>query len=246
MKSGESKTRKAGIRVVASDFNFAAPTAQFSSDLSNNPYFKKDARNYINMLNITQLNTLGNYSLLDIYLSAGNLVEPHYHQNCSELVYCISGAGYVSMINPFTKKLTHFPVKPGSAVNVPQGWWHYDVATEDNTHFLAIFDAPVAGAIFGSDILRLTPSNVLAYSYCLNDTKLEELLAPLHDTVIISPPADCKPTRDAGASTQSVAATAAYVPTASTANYYGVNTAGYVQQQSQTIGNGWDHPYRKE
>ena len=96
------------------------------------------------------------------------------------------------LINPFTNELLHFPITPGQTANVPQGWWHYEVATADHTHLLAIFDAPVPEAIFGSDILRLTPANVLAHTYCLDERKVQEALAPLQGTVIIGPPKDCK------------------------------------------------------
>lgn len=172
--------------------DFTLPTTQFTYDLSKNPLFKKDEYNYIHALSVKQLNTLGNSSLLDIFLSAGNVVEPHIHQNATELVYCISGSAVVSLINPFTSELLHFPITPGQTANVPQGWWHYEVATADHTHLLAIFDAPVPEAIFGSDILRLTPANVLAHTYCLNEHKVQKALAPIQKAVIIGPPADCK------------------------------------------------------
>ncbi len=83
-------------------------------------YLKKDDRNYINVLGIEQLNTLENVSLLDIFLSKDNVIEPHYHQNAGELVYCIAGAAIISILNPFTKKLQNYPVKPGQVANVPQ------------------------------------------------------------------------------------------------------------------------------
>lgn len=172
--------------------DYTLPTTQFTYDLSKNPLFKKDEYNYINALSVKQLNTLGNTSLLDIFLSKGNVVEPHIHQNATELVYCISGEAVVSLINPFTNQLLRFPITPGQTANVPQGWWHYEVATADHTHLLAIFDAPVPEAIFGSDILRLTPANVLAHTYCLNEQKVQETLAPIQKTVIIGPPSDCK------------------------------------------------------
>ncbi|MDT0123420.1 cupin domain-containing protein [Paenibacillus sp. RRE4] len=178
--------------MATSYMDFTLPNTQFSYDLSNNPLFKKDEHNYINALSVKQLNTLGNTSLLDIFLSAGNVVEPHIHQNATELVYCISGAAVVSLINPFTNELLHFPITPGQTANVPQGWWHYEVATTDHTHLLAIFDAPVPEAIFGSDILRLTPAKVLAHTYCLDEHKVQEVLAPIQKTVIIGPPKGCK------------------------------------------------------
>jgi len=178
--------------VAVSYMDFTSPTTQFTYDLSNNLFFKKDNQNYINSLSIRQLNTLGNYSLLDIFLSTGNVIEPHTHQNASELVYCITGAAVVSIVNPFTKELLNFPIQPGQVANVPQGWWHYEVASVDNTHLLAVFDAPVPEFIAGSDLLRLTPASVFAHTYCLNEAKVKDTLAPITNTVVIGPPSDCK------------------------------------------------------
>ncbi|MDN4601926.1 cupin domain-containing protein [Paenibacillus sp. F6_3S_P_1C] len=177
--------------MATSYMDYTLPTTQFTFDVNQNPFFKKDGNNYINFLSIHQLNTLGNVSLLDIFLSTGNVVEPHIHQNASELVYCISGSAVVSLINPFTNTLLNFTITPGQVANVPQGWWHYEIATVDQTHLLAIFDAPVPEAIFGSDILRLTPASVLAHTYCLDENKVKETLAPIQKTVIVGPPVDC-------------------------------------------------------
>ncbi|GGD55633.1 cupin domain-containing protein [Paenibacillus nasutitermitis] len=178
--------------MAISYMDYTSPSTQFTYDLSKNNFFTKDDRNLINVLSINQLSTLGNTSLLDIYLSKGNVIEPHTHQNATELVYCISGAATVSIVNPFTQELLNFPIQPGQVANVPQGWWHYEVATEDNTHLLAIFDAPIPEFIPGSDLLRLTPANVLAHTYCLDEAKVKEALAPIAKTVVIGPPADCK------------------------------------------------------
>ncbi|GIP38160.1 hypothetical protein J31TS4_14400 [Paenibacillus sp. J31TS4] len=181
--------------MAVSYLDYTSPSVQFTFDLSKNQFFRKDSRNYINMLSIGQLNTLGNVSLLDIFLSKTNVVEPHIHQNATELVYCIAGSAVVSLVNPFTKKLLNFPIEPGQVANVPQGWWHYEVATADDTHLLAIFDAPVPEFIGGSDLLRLTPANILAHTYCLDEEKVKEAFAPLQETVFIGPPADCKSDR---------------------------------------------------
>ncbi|MEW9701683.1 cupin domain-containing protein [Paenibacillus sp. SI8] len=178
--------------MATSYMDYTSPNAQFTYDLNNTVFYKKNNRNTINELSIHQLNTLGNTSLLDIYLSTGGVVEPHIHQNASELVYCIAGAAVVSLINPFTKELLNFPITPGQVANVPQGWWHYEIASVDDTHLLAIFDAPVPEAIFGSDIFRLTPASVLAHTYCLNEAAVKQAFAPITETVVIGPPSNCK------------------------------------------------------
>ncbi|SFJ12845.1 Cupin [Paenibacillus sp. UNC496MF] len=185
--------------MAVSYMDFTSPNVQFTYDLKNNNVFTKDSRNLIDALGIQQLNTLGNVSLLDIFLSTGNVVEPHIHQNASELVYCIAGAAVVSLINPFTKQLLNFPIAPGQVANVPQGWWHYEIATADNTHLLAIFDAPVPEVILGSDLLRLTPASVYAHTYCLDEATWKAAVAPITNSVFIGPPVGCANNQVAGA-----------------------------------------------
>lgn len=177
--------------MAVSYMDFTSPSVRYTYDLRNNQTFKKDNQNFIYSLSVKELNTLGNASLLDIHLSTGNVVEPHIHQNASELVYVISGAAIVSMVNPFTKELLNFKVTPGQVALVPQGWWHYEMATVDNTHLIAVFDAPVPEFIAGSDLLRLTPASVLAHTYCLDEDKVKDTLAPITDTVVIGPPKNC-------------------------------------------------------
>ncbi|MEI7024835.1 cupin domain-containing protein [Paenibacillus sp. y28] len=228
--------------MAVSYMDFTSPAVQFTYDLSSNTFFKKDPQNYINTLSIHQLNTLGNVSLLDIYLSKGNVVEPHFHQNASELVYCISGGAIVSIVNPFTKQLLHFTIQPGQVANVPQGWWHYEMATMDNTHLLAIFDAPVPEFIGGSDLLRLTPASVLAYTYCLNEAKVKDALAPITETVVIGPPSDCKREQPPGfdANDSACAYPIGYNP----GNGHMQRQAWGGPRQRPIIGNGWGYPPR--
>jgi hypothetical protein len=90
---------------MTSYIDYTSPSIQFAQDVSKSNFFTKDAQNYVNVLGIKQLNTLDNTSLLDIFLSADNVVEPHVHQNAAELIYCISGAAVVSLLNPFTNQI---------------------------------------------------------------------------------------------------------------------------------------------
>lgn len=101
---------KAGDRMV-SYMDYTSPNTQFTYDVNESRFFTKDHRNFINVLGIKQLNTLENISLLDIFLSKTNVIEPHTHQNAAELVYCISGSATVSMLNrsPRKYKITRLP-----------------------------------------------------------------------------------------------------------------------------------------
>jgi len=121
--------------------------------------------------------------------------------------------------------------------NVPQGWWHYEIASVDNTHLLAIFDAPVPEFIGASDLLRLTPANVFAHTYCLNEEQVKETLAPITETVVIGPPLNCNQNREQDQ-------ISAY-PSHSNQTYYS-QPYGYMPyqnfnyaQQQPVIGNGW-------
>ena len=170
--------------------DYTAPSVQYFADLNKHRLNTRNPQNYINRLGRDILNTLGEVSLLDIFLSRGRAVEPHYHQNAAELVYCITGSAVVSLINPFDNKLTNIPIQPGQVANIPQGWWHWEIASQDDTHLLAIFDAPYPEYIFGSDLLTKTPPEVLAYIYFLDPVKLKEVLEPLHNETIVLGPTD--------------------------------------------------------
>ncbi|MDP4147412.1 MAG: cupin domain-containing protein [Bacillota bacterium] len=176
---------------MVSYMDYTSPSTQYTFDVNNSPLFKMDNSNFINVLGVKQLNTLENLSLLDIFLSANNVIEPHYHQNASELVYCISGSATVSILNPFTKQILNYSITPGQVANIPQGWWHYEVATVDNTHLLAIFNAPTPEVILGSDILKFTPTNIMAHTYCLDENEWKQAISPVKPSTYIGPYKNC-------------------------------------------------------
>ncbi|XXM70405.1 cupin domain-containing protein [Lysinibacillus sphaericus] len=172
--------------------DYASPSAQFKGNVNQYNLFTKDRYNLINIIGQKQMNTLENTSLLDIFMSRGNIVEPHYHQNAAELVYCISGKVSVSILNPNLREIQTYTAAPGEVVNVPQGWWHYEIAEEDNTHLLAIFDAPNPEVILGSDLLTFTPSNIMANTYCMNGNQWNSVISNVKPATYIGPPADCR------------------------------------------------------
>jgi len=179
------------MKILVKYMDYTSPSAQFTFDVNKSPLFKKDNQNYINILGVNQLNTLEDVSLLDIFLTANNVVEPHYHQNAAELVYCISGAATVSMLNPFTNQILSYYITPGQVANVPQGWWHYEVATVNNTHLLAIFNARTPQVILGSNILKFTPPNIMSHAYCMNENQWKQVTASVKPNTYIGPYKDC-------------------------------------------------------
>lgn len=176
---------------MVSYMDYTSPTTQFTFDINKSPLFIKDNKNYINILGIKQLNTLENVSLLDIFLSTNNVVEPHYHQNAAELVYCISGSATVSILNPYTKQILNYTITPGQVANVPQGWWHYEIALVDNTHLLAIFNAPTPEVILGSDILKFTPAKIMSHTYCVDENQWKQAISAVKPSTYIGPYKDC-------------------------------------------------------
>lgn len=180
--------------------DFSSPNLQFWLDVNRSPFFRLDGNNYINVAGNKQLNSMLNTSLLDIFLSAGRVIEPHYHQNAAELIYCISGAATVSILNPFTRQLHDFPLTPGQVVNVPRGWWHYEVATADGTHLLAIFDAPNPEVILFSDLLTLTPSGIIAHTYGIDEAGWLKAIAPVQPGTILGPRSGQQPDPTGGGS----------------------------------------------
>lgn len=179
---------------MSKPIDYSSPSTQFAFDVNQSQLFKKDSHNFINVLGVNELNSLKNLSLLDTYLSRGNIVEPHYHQNAAELVYCISGCVIVSIFHPFLKKIMNFTITPGQVVNIPQGWWHYILAKVDHTHFLAIFDSNTPEVILGSDILKFTPSQIISKTYCIDEQQWKKTIAPVKPTTFIGPYKDCQPT----------------------------------------------------
>lgn len=173
------------------DVDYKDPNLSYASDLKANRFFTKNQENFINVLSQEQLPTMGKVFLLDVFLSTGNIVEPHYHSNASELIYGITGETVVSMINPKTNELKNIKIQPQEAVTIPQGWWHYFQASEEDTHVLTIYDTSKLDTVWGSDILRLTPAQVFSHAYCLNEDQVQQTLGSIKDRVIIGPPADC-------------------------------------------------------
>ncbi|PIC65173.1 cupin [Sporosarcina sp. P13] len=162
--------------------------ARFAADANKHPFFIKDEQNFINIISVQQVNTLDNLSMLDIFLGKDSIIEPHYHPNGSELTYCVSGSATISMMNLDTKKFQHYKITPGQVVNIPQGWWHYQIAHTDDTHLQGIFNVGSPEVVLSSEVLTQTPADVFAYSYGLNEELWKAVTNDIPPSMLIGPP----------------------------------------------------------
>lgn len=109
-------------------------------DSKKNIAFEKDKDNVIYEVTSTQLPAMVGGAFADVYLTEGNIREPHWHPNAWELVVVISGEAEVSILDPDNKKLHTHVAKPGQVVFIPMGWWHWINPTSKKLHFHLFFN----------------------------------------------------------------------------------------------------------
>lgn len=168
--------------------DYCSPSLNLFFDLRDSPYFVKDHRNFIQYQSAKQLPVMQGLSLVDVSLSKGHSIEPHWHPNANELLYVIQGEIIESVLNPFTLQLLRYRVGPQQSVYIPMGWWHWTTAIMDHCRLLATFDHNNFEVVYGSDILRKTPPEVFRIVYGLNADQWAEVIQPIDQTVIIGPP----------------------------------------------------------
>jgi oxalate decarboxylase/phosphoglucose isomerase-like protein (cupin superfamily) len=159
-------------------------------DIKGNIGFERNPENVLYELTSTQLPVLEGLALGDLFLSRGFIREPHWHPNANELDYVVSGEIIVSILNPFSLQLLSYHVKPGQVTFIPKGWWHWITCVSDESHLLVIFNDNQIQSIEGSDILRLTPSDVFQLAYNVDAEELRAVLAPITHTITIGPPSE--------------------------------------------------------
>ncbi|GIM46586.1 hypothetical protein DNHGIG_21350 [Collibacillus ludicampi] len=149
-----------GRGVSGSPNHFSSGSPNLFFDLKNNVLFRRNDKNIAYEVTSTQLPALQGLSVADLFLTKGHIREPHWHPNAGELDYVISGELIISVLDPFTPQLLTYHVKPGQAVFLPMGWWHWITAVSDEAHLLVIFNNEQPENAEGSDLLRLTPPKV--------------------------------------------------------------------------------------
>lgn len=168
--------------------DLSSPFLNLSFDLRTSPYFVKNERNFVLYQTAEQLPVIQGLSLVDVYLSKGHSIEPHWHPNANELLYMVQGEIVEYVLNPFTLQLLTYRVGPHQSVYIPMGWWHWTIAVTDGARLVVSFDNKEFEIIYGSDILRKTPPEVLQMVYGINAAQWAEVIKPIDQTIIIGPP----------------------------------------------------------
>ena len=157
-------------------------------DVSDNVGFQRNPQNVLYEVTSAQIPEMQDLALGDLFLSREHIREPHWHPNADELDFIISGEVIISILNPSTLELQTYHVKPGQVTFLPKGWWHWITCVTEKAHLLVAFNDGQIQSIEGSDVLRLTPPYVFALAYDVNAQKLDKVLSPIDETVVIGPP----------------------------------------------------------
>ena len=179
---------KSGLVPDNTNIKKTSGTPNLFFDSKNNVEYKKNQDNIIYKVTSTQLPAMVGGAFADVYLSKGNIREPHWHPNAWELDVIISGEAQISIVDPDTNKLHTYNAKPGQVVFIPMGWWHWITAASENLHMHLFFNNDQFETALGSNMLRLTPPEVYELSYGVNAEKIEDVLSPIKEAVEIGPP----------------------------------------------------------
>ncbi|PFN98792.1 cupin [Bacillus sp. AFS076308] len=168
---------------------WGSPTSpELFFDVSDNVGFRRDPQNVLYEVTSAQIPEMQDLALGDLFLSRAHIREPHWHPNADELDFIISGEVIISILNPSTLELQTYHVKPGQVTFLPKGWWHWITCVTEEAHLLVAFNDGQIQSIEGSDVLRLTPPDVFELAYDVNARKLDRVLSPIDETVVIGPP----------------------------------------------------------
>jgi len=88
------------------------------------PFTTKDGSTIISLLDLANA-PVKNQSLAEARIPAGGSTQRHYHKECEEFYYVLSGRGRMEIDGEVEA------VGPGDAVLIPAGAWHEIIAEEE-------------------------------------------------------------------------------------------------------------------
>lgn len=101
-------------------------------------------------------------AIFSLRLEPGGVREPHWHPTQWEFDYCVAGTARMSVVSP-NNQLDQFEVRPGDAVFIPQGYFHYfENSGPDELHFVIVFNESTETDIGITTSLNGVPDAALA------------------------------------------------------------------------------------
>lgn len=167
-----------------------SPDLQLAADSNQVLNYRRDQCNYITQMFGEQLPAIST-GFLNVYLSKGVIVQPHWHTNANELVIVICGEVLTSVFNPFTRKLMTYRLSAGQVAQLPKGWFHWIIALSEQAYLITVFDQPTPDIVYGSDFLRSIPPEVLNLAYCISGSAYAQVVTPIQESVVLGPPLGC-------------------------------------------------------
>lgn len=165
-----------------------SPNLKFNTQ--GNVLFRRNADNVGYETNVGQLPSLEGVASTDLYMTKGNIREPHWHPNAGEYDYVIEGELEFVIFDPIYKQLQKYHLKPRDVLYIPQGYWHWIVPLTEKTHILVVFNNNEPTTVAGSDILRFTPGEVMEMAYGMPADDYEQLISNIDGTIVIGPSND--------------------------------------------------------
>lgn len=180
--------RKSGFVPDNTNIKKTSGTPNLFFDSKDSVFFEKNPNNIAYKVTSTQLPAMVSGAFVDLYLTRGNIREPHWHPNSWELDVVVSGEAVISIVNPNTQTLHNYRAKPGQVVFIPMAWWHWIRPLSEKLHLHLFFNNDQFETAEGSDMLRLTPPEVFQLAYGINSEKMADTLSLIKESIVVGPP----------------------------------------------------------
>src|SRR6478752_1597545 len=110
-----------------------------ATSLSNGELVEENDLGSIRRVTADSLPILSGMSIKRIVINPGAMRTPHWHADCNELTYCVSGTSLVSVLDTYSK-FSSFTVGAGEMFHIDSGSLHHiENIGEDATEFILAF-----------------------------------------------------------------------------------------------------------
>ena len=114
-------------------------TSRHATSLTNGEIVEENDLGSIRRVTADSLPILSGMSIKRIVIYPGAMRTPHWHADCNELTYCVSGTSLVSVLDTYSK-FSSFTVSAGEMFHIDSGSLHHiENIGEDAAEFILAF-----------------------------------------------------------------------------------------------------------